>query len=134
MLHLQQTIPRVKFTSHVTTPVKTAVRQQPRGLKMRFRPIGFDKGTTGSGLSDAESDSDEDMPDIQAPKFQKAASLSPSVDSSEAEKTILPSKAGVKSESHTAGSGKATSSSTKRKHREGDVKKSKHSSSKPLQI
>jgi hypothetical protein len=134
MLHLQQTIPRVKFTSQVTTPAKSAVRQQPRGLKMRFRPIGFDTETTGSGLSDVESASDQEMPDVQIAEFRKAVSLSPSVDGSEAEKAILPSKAGVKSKPPSAGSSKAASGSTKRKHSEGDAKKSKHSSSKPANI
>ncbi|RFU30860.1 hypothetical protein B7463_g5505, partial [Scytalidium lignicola] len=72
-----------------TIPTPKPVRQQPKGLKMRFLPIGFGSGNPGtlgvdSSLaesSSAESESDEEMRDIpnQSPstsKIQPNTSLS----------------------------------------------------------
>ena len=70
-----------------TVPAKKPVRQQPDGLKMRFRPIGFGRGRTGNigsispEGSTTESDSDEEVPD--APAYRRPVSVESSDASSE---------------------------------------------------
>ena len=69
-------------TARPTVPSKKPVRQQPPGLKMRFRPIGFGNGKTGTigsssssaDRSSTESTSDEEMEDAPA-QFRRPASL-----------------------------------------------------------
>jgi hypothetical protein len=90
-LHLQQIIQLHKITnmsspaSGVSATVsKRPVRKQPEGLKMRFRPIGFGNGKTGtigssSSSSDASSSTDndadeeiEDAPQVSRQPLAKA--------------------------------------------------------------
>src|ERR1700709_1085338 len=99
VLHLQQIVqlPGVKdgadpATLRSTVPTGKPIRQQPLGLKMRFRPIGFGTGKTGNiGSSSSSTDgrssgsiSDEEFPDAP-PTNRELISPSPerSVTSSE---------------------------------------------------
>ncbi len=64
ILHLQEIVQLHKTTDMSSqysgvraTIAQNSVRKQPEGLKMRFRPIGFGDGKTGSiGLSSSSSD------------------------------------------------------------------------------
>jgi hypothetical protein len=144
ILHLQQIV-QPPSLPQITTPAKKPVRQQPRGLKMRFRPIGFsngDMGRIGSSSSSEGESSDQEMQDAPPAKFRKPESLSAaeSSDSSEdddssshAEKTKAPPKPS-KSKAPAVGSSKTTDGSLKRKSSEGGDKKSKHSSSRPTNV
>lgn len=119
ILHIQQNMPQTKFTSEVTKPAIKPVRQQPSGLKMRFHPIGFEP----------ESSSDLDMNDAPAAGFRKPESMSSSSESSNNEDAEVPHlKPRKKSKMPTAESSKANGRPNKRKHSEGENKKSKHSS------
>lgn len=166
ILHLQQIVqlPSVydanakqasSSTARPTIPAKKPVRQQPPGLKMRFRPIGFGSGSTGTigssssstDGSGAESDSDEEMDDPPRP-FRRPASFQAeesatssdgssddSSSSSDAEMTEappLPSKPAGKTQSEKSAakeSSKVADHPLKRKHSEGGDIKAKNSSS-----
>lgn len=74
-LHLQQMVNLQglsdKDASRKTVAAKKPIRQQPQGLKMRFKPIGFGAGKAGKIGSDVsstsnESDSDGEMERPQA--------------------------------------------------------------------
>jgi hypothetical protein len=78
-LHLQQIIkiPGINDgdasappSSKATIPATKPVRQQPKGLRMRFRPIGFGTGKLGklgsSSSSGDSSESDEEIEDAPA--------------------------------------------------------------------
>jgi hypothetical protein len=118
-------------------PAKRAARQQPPGLKMRFRPVGFDTERTGSGFSDdkssTESSSDQEMLDTPTATLRKAGSLSTSSESSEGEDFGSHAKTaeamGTKSRISPGKSSKGAGRSMKRKHSGEENKKSKHSSS-----
>jgi len=157
LLHLQRVIDLPgastdpNFTSaRATVPAKKPVRPQPKGLQMRFLPIGFGSGNAGrigSGSSDesgsTESTSDEEVEDGPA-KPQRPTSSAPvesgsSSDSSEDESSsesdvemtdapILPSKSAIKPKSGEEIP--ITTGGLKRKHGEGSDIKSKQSSSK----
>lgn len=139
ILHLQQIV-QPPSLPQITTPAKKPVRQQPRGLKMRFRPIGFsngDMGRIGSSSSSEGESSDQEMQDAPAAKFRKPESLSATESSdgsedddssSHAKKTKAPPKSS-KSKAPAVESSKKTDGSLKRKSSEGGDKKSKHSSS-----
>jgi hypothetical protein len=92
--------------SKATIPAKRPARPQPKGLKMRFRPLGFGNGEVGTIGSESESNSDEEMEDAPAPI------------PSEPER-----KSKSKSERHKS------DTPLKRKHVEGEEKKKKNSSS-----
>jgi hypothetical protein len=138
-----------------TVPVKKLVRQQPPGLKMRFRPIGFGNGKTGTigsssssvDGSSTESASDEEMEDAPL-KFRRPASLeqeesatssdssdddsSSSSDADMVDAPPLPLKPAAKSKPEKSAakeSPKVADQSLKRKHREGGNVKAKTSSS-----
>lgn len=114
ILHLQQIVnlpgvhegiaPNKDSASKSTVPMKRPARPQPRGLKMRFRPLGFGSGEIGNIGSSSESGSDVDM------------DAAPAVVRPDSE-----AKSKSKSEKYTP--------SKKRKHVEGEMKKSKNSSS-----
>jgi hypothetical protein len=114
VLHLRQLVnlPGISNSdapsSTATIPAKKPVRKQPKGLRMRFLPIGFGEGDAGKLGSESSEDSDVEMG--EAPKLTsfKAPELS---------ETDVPSK-------------KDTSSKKKRKHEESGKKseKSKKSS------
>lgn len=66
--HMQQVVDLSKdSSSRATVPAKRPVRQQPKGLKARYQPIGF-ASAPGIIGSDDESETEE-----RAPKFQKIA-------------------------------------------------------------
>ena len=128
-----------------TVPAKKPVRQQPPGLKMRFRPIGFGSGTTGAiGSSSSSADtsstgstSDEEMENSPS-KFRRPSSLDPekseTSSSSDAEMTDAPprpSEPAVKSKYGKSAAKKAPAISgpLKRKHSEGRDMKANNSSS-----
>ncbi|TVY87651.1 hypothetical protein LAWI1_G004938 [Lachnellula willkommii] len=141
ILHLQQIIKipgmdgSTAKSSKATVPAKKPVRPQPKGLKMRFLPIGFGTGNPGKIGSDSnsvdgsstESVSGSDNEEGASKGFKKPASIASSSDEeSDQEMTEAPPLPKPKVS-------KAPSSSTplKRKHSEGGEKKTKHSSSKP---
>lgn len=137
---------KLKETASFTTVLPTfstkkPIRQQPPGLKMRFRPIGFGNGATGTigtrsssvdGRS-AESASDEESENAPF-QFRRPASLEPesetsssgsdedSSSSSDAEMVdapLLPAKSVVKSKVErkaTKESSEKAGKSLKRKH------------------
>lgn len=117
ILHLQQIVnlPGVHegiastqdSASKATVPFKRPARPQPKGLKMRFRPLGFGGGEVGNIGSSSESDSDVEID--AAPVII--------IRNSEA-------KSKPKSEKHIS-----DTPSKKRKHNEDEMKKSKKSSS-----
>lgn len=139
-------------TARPTVPSKKPVRQQPPGLKMRFRPIGFGNGKTGTigsssssaDRSSTESTSDEEMEDAPA-QFRQPASLeheesTTSSDDSKDEPSDAkmvnappsPSTSTVKSKAERSAakeSSKLADHPLKRKHSEGGDMKAKPSSS-----
>jgi hypothetical protein len=128
-------------SSKATVPAKKPVRPQPKGLKMRFLPIGFGTGNPGKIGSDSnsvdgsttESISDDDYEE-EAPKaFKKPASIDSSSDESSSDEEMTeapPLPKPTRSKLDKKGIETPTSSgSLKRKHSEGGEKKSKHSSS-----
>jgi hypothetical protein len=139
ILHLQQVvkIPGIHDLSEnfssATVPAKKPARSQPKGLKMRFRPIGFGSGKIGEIGS--SSGSDEETEDAQVP-FKKPAAVESS-DSSTSDEEMTeapppPSKSKHDRNSTSAPSTKDSSSqSLKRKHGEGEDKNSKNSSYRP---
>ena len=74
-LHLQHLVqlPELMREAAATVPVaEKPVRAQPSGLRMRFKPIGFGEGTTGT--IGEESDGDVEM--VEAPRvFKKHRAL-----------------------------------------------------------
>jgi len=119
--------------SSATVPAKKPVRPQPKGLKMRFRPIGV--GSRKIGEIGSSSGSDEETEEAQVP-FKKPAAVESSDSSTSDEEMTeappLPSKSKHDKNPTLAPSTKDSSSqSLKRKHGEGEDKKSKNSSYKP---
>lgn len=49
-------------------------RSQPKGLKIRFRPLGFGDGDLGRIGSDSDGKNDEEMEDAPAPEPKKSSS------------------------------------------------------------
>jgi hypothetical protein len=169
IFHLQQIVklPNVHDSSSITArsakakvPAMKAIRKQPKGLKMRFRPIGFGDGETGKiGFSSSsvdgssvESASDEEMEDAPAPFRQPTLAKNDaegdgsSEDSQSGEESSgsdgemavappLPAKPAVKDKRDKTSAAIASSlgdanGSQKRKHGEREEKNPKHSSSK----
>lgn len=118
--------------SHATVPQKKPVRPQPKGLKMRYAPIGFSDGKTGTIGS--ESSSDEEMEDTPA-QFQRLVSISSdeSENSSDSDEEMAdtPPLQSKKNSSQTAKEtvNGSSSNSLKRKHGDVSEKATKHSSS-----
>ncbi|PBP20835.1 hypothetical protein BUE80_DR008455 [Diplocarpon rosae] len=126
VFHLRQIIrdPTTENTSKATVPAKKPVRQQPKGLQMRFKPIGFGTGETGRIGSASPEISDVEM-EVSLP-LRRTPGVS---DFDEGMKDALPvpkilhSKS--KSSKTSAGAISEKGPSLKRKHSEGE-KKSKH--------
>ncbi|RDL32554.1 uncharacterized protein BP5553_09010 [Venustampulla echinocandica] len=141
IFHLQQ-IPKLHDGLKATVPAKKPVQPQPKGLKMRFLPLGYSDGNAGNMDSNISS---EDPDDANVPKqFKKPVSMpSDSDEDSEAasdsdeemtEAPPLPSKAATsrKQKSSKASPVESTANgSVKRKHSEVSEKKTKKSSSIP---
>lgn len=140
ILHLQQIVklPAVEETSNSGSArplAKKPIRQQPPGLKMRFRPIGFGDGSTGkigSSSSSLAGSSDESILDQNFSKptvdFDSASDSS-----SDVEMTDLPPPPPQMSEktskSKNAGESSTIGGPLKRKHIEGSASKAKKNSS-----
>ena len=139
-------------------PAKKPIRQQPSGLKMRFRPIGFGDGETGkigssSSSVDGSSGTDEEQETTPATKFRRpitvALNSSEGDESSEdsdsdeksslpdmerAEAPPLPTKPAMKenkAQSAVPSSQEVINGSLKRKHSHKEVRNAKHSLSRP---
>lgn len=83
VLHLQQIVelPELMTKEKATVPAaKKFVRQQPKGLKMRFKPIGF--GDEAPGTIGTDEDSDVEMED--APRAFKKHKVTEVSDDEEA--------------------------------------------------
>ncbi|KAH6721272.1 DNA-directed RNA polymerase I subunit RPA34.5-domain-containing protein [Leptodontidium sp. MPI-SDFR-AT-0119] len=133
--HLQQIAqdPATANPGRATIPAKKPVRQQPRGLKMRFHPIGF--GTAEPGIIGSSS-SDEEMEDAPATthrpilKTKSVAKSGGQPADSDEEMTDSPALPSTPHPDIVTSSSDVTSKKEKkRKHSEGGEKKSKHSSS-----
>lgn len=146
-LHLQQIVklPSVhgvtagdlaqpSVSSQATIPAKKPIRQQPKGLMMRFTPIGSGRGEAGR-IGTPESDSDLDMEDA-TPKFRTPITTSKS-DSSDVESDVemnnapsIPVEKAKSDKSSKADSKtKSTEKSLKRKHKDTGITETKKSSS-----
>jgi hypothetical protein len=137
-----------------TVPARKPIRQQPQGLKMRFRPIGFgggEMGKIGSSSSSVDSGSDEEMeqppavfhrPPVSSESSEEEDSSedsesdedSSSSDVEMAEAPPLPIKPIAKERKNkicetVSSSQDAATGLLKRKHTEKEERKSKHSSS-----
>lgn len=151
----------IEGSSKATIPAKKPVRQQPQGLKMRFRPIGFGSAAAGQIGSDStpveeisNENSDEEMEDAP-PTFRKpipsessgadeSSESSTSEDESSssdvemAEVVILPPKGNTKvqdsQDSSKNESSQASNGSLKRKHSGREGQKPKNSSSRSLSV
>jgi len=111
----------VTSTSMSTTPAKPPARPQPKGLKMRFRPLGFGSGKTGEIGSGPDGSSDEETEDAHTFRIPVFA------DSDEEMADPPPPKPAKKGKVENPTS--STPVSLKRKHIEGSEKKGKNSSS-----
>ncbi|XMA14485.1 hypothetical protein WAI453_007276 [Rhynchosporium graminicola] len=133
VFHLQQVArdPTSVHPTRATIPAKKPIRQQPRGLKMRFHPVGFgdaQPGTIGSSSSDEEM---EDAPSREPRSVSKSKLTNYSGDGASdeemAESVLLPTRPHPENVTSSANAG--SKKEKKRKHREDGEKKSKHSSS-----
>lgn len=117
-------------SSRATVPAKRPVRQQPKGLKARFQPIGFASAPGIIGSDEDESESEE-----RAPKFQKIAlsdNDASDVEMEDAPPTSTPakkSKSDKSKKSSQKDSEKSADSSSKKKHKDTGDKKKKSKSS-----
>jgi hypothetical protein len=133
-------------SSMATVPAEKPVRHQPEGLKMRFRPIGFGSGDTGSMDASEDEDSVSDKEMGYAPAFRQPAAVEsePSgkgepTESDDVMAEALPPPKSASKLKHEKSSKKGDSTknsvngSLKRKHGGGKEKKSKSSSYQPYQ-
>ncbi|CAG8961298.1 hypothetical protein HYFRA_00013759 [Hymenoscyphus fraxineus] len=113
-------------SSKATVPAPKPIRKQPKGLKMRFFPIGFGEGQLAK-LGE-ESSSEEET---QAPaRFRKPESIASDSDVEMSEAPPVKSKPAT-SKPHKSSKSESKNGTLKRKHGEGaEKKRSKHSSSK----
>ncbi|KAL2072207.1 hypothetical protein VTL71DRAFT_11550 [Oculimacula yallundae] len=133
VFHLQQVAhdPTTANPGRATKPAKKPIRKQPRGLKMRFHPIGFGDagpGTVGSSSSDEEM---EDRPSkTRRPVTKSKLTDYAGGDESDEEMVdaVLPSRPHPDIAASSADA-ESRKEKKKRKHSEGGEKKSKHSSS-----
>ncbi|KAH8791568.1 DNA-directed RNA polymerase I subunit RPA34.5-domain-containing protein [Hyaloscypha finlandica] len=169
IFHLQQIVqlPGAHASSSITAsssketvPAKKPIRQQPQGLKMRFRPIGFGGGETGkigSSSSSVDSGSDDEVEQPPAAFRQPVPIASESSEeeessedsgsdeessSSDVKMTEAPpllikpiaEERKNKTSATVPSSQEVTNGSLKRKHGEKEERKSKHSSSRSSSI
>ncbi|CZS98353.1 uncharacterized protein RAG0_07132 [Rhynchosporium agropyri] len=129
VFHLQQVArePTTVHPTRATIPAKKPIRQQPRGLKMRFHPVGFgdaQPGTIGSSSSDEEM---EDAPSREPRSVSKSKLTNYSGDGASDEEmaeSVLPTRPHPDNVTSSANAG--SKKEKKRKHREDGEKKSKH--------
>ncbi len=139
--HLQQVVPNLTAatTSKATNPGKKPIRQQPKGLKMRFHPIGFGTeeagriGSTSPSASDVEMEDGPSLPISRTFSKPKNAANSDRSSSDKETDGAPPISSKLHAEAKIIKSSRSGISqkepSLKRKHSEGGEKKSKHSSS-----
>lgn len=144
VLHLQQIVKLPAFddgdgnsplTSQATVPAKKPVRQQPKGLRMRFRPIGFGAGKLGKlGSSSAgdTSGSDEEMEEAPAAFRHHTLPTDDETSSDSDEEMEDAPPVAVKPKKSKIAAPQAKSSPLKRKHMDNEpVPKS---SSQPIKV
>lgn len=106
-INLRQLIPDRQYGNNVRSKYEKPLRQQPEGLKMRYRPFGDTEDTfERSGLESSVKRS------MQAPKFRKPISV----------ETSSPSKKNMNHEENDAGMGGDTVSATKKRERKRNAK------------
>lgn len=140
VLHLQQIVnlPGINdgdinatSSSNATVPAKKPVRKQPKGLRMRFRPIGFGSGKLGRlGSDSSDSGSDEEMEDAPAVFRRPVLEDEDAFSNSDEAMEDAPPVAIKPKKSKT--DGQAKSSPLKRKHV--DDKPATKSSSQPIAV
>ncbi|TGO74002.1 hypothetical protein BELL_0316g00110 [Botrytis elliptica] len=126
--HMQQVVNLSKEnSSQATVPAKRPVRQQPKGLKARYQPIGFSSAPGIIGSDEDESESEE-----RAPKFQKIAMSEDEASDVEMEDAppVKKSKSDKSKKSHKD-SEESADRSSKKKHKDSGDKKKKHKNSGP---
>ncbi|CAD6455188.1 2a744ecb-b7f9-4ff3-bf45-b479611c3a5f [Sclerotinia trifoliorum] len=125
--HMQQVVNISKEnSSQATVLAKRPVRQQPKGLKARFQPIGFASAPGIIGSDEDESDSEE-----RAPKFQKIAMSEDEISDVEMEDappSLNPAKKSKsdKSKKSQKDSQESADRSSKKKHKDTGDRKKKH--------
>ncbi|PQE32386.1 hypothetical protein CJF32_00001134 [Rutstroemia sp. NJR-2017a WRK4] len=142
IFHLQQ-VPKLANgddSSQATVPAKKPVRKQPKGLRMRYTPVGF--GLNGGGIiGDSSDEEDQSGSDLEgrgkSPKFQKPSGAEDGASDSDvvmedAQPTPPPAKK-PKSKKSAENSTENGDRPLKRKHKDEGEKKKKHKrlSSKP---
>lgn len=71
----------IQSNPKATVPAKKPVRQQPKGLRMRFRPIGFGTGAVGDIGSSSESADEDSIASSSEEEMPKAFRKPPVIDS-----------------------------------------------------
>ncbi|KAG4416156.1 hypothetical protein IFR04_010675 [Cadophora malorum] len=134
VFHLQQVArdPTAANPARATIPAKKPVRQQPRGLRMRFHPIGFGAAKPGTiGSSSSDEDTEDATPTTSRPVSKPKKFVRPDEDSDEEmeDSPPLPLRPHPENNASASSPDGASRKEKKRKHSEGGEKKSKHSSS-----
>lgn len=116
-------------TGRSTVPARKPVRQQPKGLRMRFKPIGFGDGEVGKiGYTSVGGDSTESDAEDPAPNFRVPTSLGDDGDpDAEMHDVSAPPSKPFKSKSKAE-------KSLKRKSKDSGESREDNSSSKPTTI
>ncbi|PQE13381.1 hypothetical protein CJF31_00008396 [Rutstroemia sp. NJR-2017a BVV2] len=120
-------------SSQATVPAKKPVRKQPKGLRMRYAPVGF--GLNGGGIiGDSSDEEDQSGSDLEgrgkSPKFQKPSGAEDGASDSDvvmgdAQPTPTPAKKS-KSKKSAENSAENGDRPLKRKHKDEGEKKKKH--------
>ncbi|KAK0113721.1 hypothetical protein ONS95_013969 [Cadophora gregata] len=131
IFHLQQVAkdPTTANPARATIPARKPVRQQPRGLKMRFHPIGFGAakpGTIGSSSSDEEMEDAPSATSRPIPKVNSTARTDEDSDEDMDDGPPLPLRPHPNTNVHASSPDGISKKDKKRKHREEGEKKSKH--------
>ncbi|TEY84206.1 hypothetical protein BOTCAL_0019g00300 [Botryotinia calthae] len=121
--HMQQVVNLSKESSNqATVPAKRPVRQQPKGLKARYQPIGFASAPGVIGSDEDESESEE-----RAPKFRKIATSEDEASDVEMEDAPPAKKSkSDKSKKSQKDSEESADRSSKKKNKDSGDKKKKH--------
>merc|ERR1711939_861697 len=131
VFHLQQVArdPTAANPATATIPAKKPVRQQPRGLRMRFHPIGFGAAKPGTiGSSSSDEDTEDATPTTSRPVSKPKKFVRPDEDSDEEmeDSPPLPLRPHPENNASASSPDGASRKEKKRKHSEGGEKKSKH--------
>ncbi|PVH88007.1 hypothetical protein DL98DRAFT_224718 [Cadophora sp. DSE1049] len=131
VFHLQQVArdPTTANPVKATIPTKKPVRQQPRGLKMRFHPIGFGAAKPGTiGSSSSDEDMEDALSTSNRPVPKPKTFVRPDEDSDEdmEDGPPLPLRPHPENSASASSPDGTSKKEKKRKHSEGGEKKSKH--------